>query len=153
MAEYVKIFDTTLRDGEQSPGFALTSPQKVEMAYQLARLGVDVLEAGLPAASDEEFAAVERVAREVRGPIIAALSPPIGAEIDRVWDAIKDAEQPRIHIFLTAADVHRQGALEREQAKARAVAMVLRARNLTREVEFSPIDATRSDWAFVSELF
>ena len=77
MAEYVRIFDTTLRDGEQSPGFALTSPQKVEMAHQLARLGVDVLEAGFPAASDEELAAVQRVAREVRGPIIAALSPPI----------------------------------------------------------------------------
>src|SRR5438552_10743819 len=147
MTDYVKIFDTTLRDGEQSPGFALTSPQKVEMAHQLARLGVDVLEAGFPAASDEEFATVQRVAREVRGPIIAALSPPIDAEIDRVWEAIKDAEQPRIHTFLTAADVHQQGTLQRERAKARAVAMVTRARNLTDDVEFSPIDATRSDWA------
>src|SRR5437588_11434418 len=153
MAEYVRIFDTTLRDGEQSPGFALTSPQKVEMAHQLARLGVDVLEAGFPAASDEELAAVQRVAREVRGPIIAALSPPIDAEIDRVWEAIKDAEHPRIHTFLTASDVHQQGTLQRERAKARAVAMVARAKNLTDDVEFSPIDATRSDWAFVSELF
>ena len=153
MAEYVRIFDTTLRDGEQSPGFALTSLQKVEMAHQLARLGVDVLEAGFPAASDEELAAVQRVAREVRGPIIAALSPPIEAEIDRVWEAIKDAEHPRIHTFLTASDVHQQGTLQRERAKARAVAMVARAKNLTDDVEFSPIDATRSDWAFVSELF
>jgi 2-isopropylmalate synthase len=153
MADYVKIFDTTLRDGEQSPGFALTSLQKVEMAHQLARLGVDVLEAGFPAASEEEFAAVQRIAREVRGPTIAALAPPIAEEIDRVWDALKDAERPRIHTFLAAADLHQQGAVERERAKARAVAMVARARNLADEVEFSPIDATRSDWAYVSELF
>ncbi|MBV9898531.1 MAG: 2-isopropylmalate synthase [Chloroflexi bacterium] len=153
MSEYVKIFDTTLRDGEEAPGFALTSPQKLEMAHQLARLGLDVLEAGFPAASEEEFATVQRIAREVRSPIIAALAPPVEAEIDRVWDAIKQAERPRIHTFLTAADVHQQGALGRERAKARAAAMVARARNLTNEVEFSPIDATRSDWAYVSELF
>src|SRR5207253_156245 len=79
--------------------------------------------------------------------------PPIEAEIDRVWEAIKDAEHPRIHTFLTASDVHQQGTLQRERAKARAVAMVARAKNLTDDVEFSPIDATRSDWAFVSELF
>jgi 2-isopropylmalate synthase len=153
MADYVAIFDTTLRDGEEAPGFGLAPDQKLAMAHQLARLGADVVEAGFPAASEDEFATVQRIAREVRGPVIAALGPPLAAEIDRVWDAIKDAERPRLHTFLTAADVHQQGALERERAKARAVAMVARARNLTGEVEFSPIDATRSDWAFVSELF
>ena len=153
MADYVQIFDTTLRDGEEAPGFGLTSDQKVEFAHQLARLSPDVVEAGFPAASEEEFATIQRIAREVRGPVIAALGPPLEAEIDRVWEAIQDAERPRIHTFLTAADVHQQGALQRERAKARAIAMVARARNLTDEVEFSPIDATRSDWAYVSELF
>jgi 2-isopropylmalate synthase len=153
MADYVTIFDTTLRDGEEAPGFGLAPDQKLAMAHQLARLGADVVEAGFPAASEEEFQTVQRIAREIRGPVIAALSPPLDAEIDRVWEAIKDAERPRIHTFLTAADVHQQGALQRERAKARAVAMVARARHLTDEVEFSPIDATRSDWAYVSELF
>ncbi len=153
MAERVTIFDTTLRDGEEAPGFALTSQQKVEMAHQLARLGVDVLEAGFPAASEEEFTAARQVSREVRGTIIAALSPPIETEIDRVWEALEHAERARIHTFLSAADVHQRGALERQRARERAVAMVARARNLTNEVEFSPIDATRSDWAYVCELF
>src|SRR5437762_3299447 len=127
MAEYVRIFDTTLRDGEEAPGFALTSQQKVEMAHQLARLGVDVIEAGFPAASAEEFAAVQQVAREVRGSVVAALSPPLEAEIDRVWDALKDAERPRIHTFLSAGDVHQRDAAGRERARTRAVAMVSRA--------------------------
>ena len=83
MAEYVRIFDTTLRDGEQSPGFALTSPQKVEMAHQLARLGVDAIEAGFPAASPEDFAAVERIAREVKGPVIAGLARAAAEDIDQ----------------------------------------------------------------------
>jgi 2-isopropylmalate synthase len=153
MADYLTIFDTTLRDGEEAPGFGLTPDQKVAMAQQFARLGVDVVEAGFPAASDEEFATVQRIAREVRGPVIAALAPPFDAEIDRVWEALKGAERPRIHTFLTAADVHQQGSTHRERAKARAVATVARARHLTDQVEFSPIDATRSDWAYVSELF
>src|ERR687884_523119 len=128
MADYVKIFDTTLRDGEQSPGFALTSPQKVEMAHQLARLGVDVIEAGFPAASPDDFAAVQRIAREVK--------------------------RPRIHTFLSSSDIHLEAQfnLERAQAKARAVEMVARARRYTRDVEFSPMDATRSDWAYVCDV-
>src|ERR1700737_705096 len=94
MAEYIKIFDTTLRDGEQSPGFSLTSPHKVEMAAQLARLGVDVIEAGFPAASADDFAAVQRIAREVRGPIIAGLARAVAADIDQCWQAIQDADRP-----------------------------------------------------------
>src|ERR1700694_4484674 len=123
MAEYIKIFDTTLRDGEQSPGFSRTLPQKVEMASQLARLGVDVIEAGFPAASPDDFAAVQRIAREVRGPIIAGLARAVAADIDQCWEAIRDAEQPRIHTFLSSSDIH----FRREQAKARAVEMVARA--------------------------
>ena len=153
MTELIKIFDTTLRDGEEAPGFALTADQRLLLAVQLTRLGLDVVEAGFPAASEEEFATVQRLAREVRGTVIAALTPPVDAEIDRVWEALKDAESPRIHTFLTATDVHQQGVLQRERAKARAVAAVARARELTDNVEFSPIDATRSDWGYVSELF
>jgi 2-isopropylmalate synthase len=154
MAEYITIFDTTLRDGEQSQGFSLTSPQKVEMAAQLARLGVDVVEAGFPAASPEDFAAVQRIAREVRGPVIAGLARAVAADIDQCWEAIRDAERPRIHTFLSSSDVHLESQfdLKREQAKARAVAMVARARTYTSDVEFSPMDATRSDWAYVCDV-
>jgi 2-isopropylmalate synthase len=154
MADHVKIFDTTLRDGEQSPGFALSSAQKVEMAHQLARLGVDVIEAGFPAASPDDFAAVQRIAREVKGPIIAGLARAMAADIDQCWEAIKDAEHPRIHTFLSSSDIHLEAQfnLEREQAKARAVEMVRRARRYTPDVEFSPMDATRSDWSYVCDV-
>jgi 2-isopropylmalate synthase len=140
MTDYVKIFDTTLRDGEQSPGFALTSPQKVELAHQLAKLGVDVIEAGFPAASPDDFAAVQRIA--------------VAADIDQCWEAIQDAEQPRIHTFLSSSDIHLESQfnLKREQAKARAVEMVARAKSYTPDVEFSPMDATRSDWSYVCEV-
>src|ERR671932_738206 len=154
MADYVKIFDTTLRDGEQSPGFALSSPHKVEMAHQLARLGVDVVEAGFPAASPDDFAAVQRIAREVRGPIVAGLARAVAADIDQCWEAIKHAERPRIHTFLSSSDIHLEAQfnLQREQAKARAMEMVARARRYTPDVEFSPMDATRSDWSYVCDV-
>jgi 2-isopropylmalate synthase len=154
MTDYVKIFDTTLRDGEQSPGFALSSPQKVEMAQQLARLGVDVIEAGFPAASPDDFAAVQRIAREVRGPVIAGLARAVAADIDQCWDAIKDAERPRIHTFLSSSDIHLEAQfnLQREQAMKRAIEMVRHARAYTPDVEFSPMDATRSDWSYVCEV-
>jgi 2-isopropylmalate synthase len=151
---YVKIFDTTLREGEQAPGFALTPSQKLAMAQQLARLGVDIIEAGIPAASHEDFAAVQRIAREVRGPVIAGLARATRADIDQCWEAIKDAERPRIHTFLSSSDIHleSQFRLKREEAKARAVEVVSRARGYTEDVEFSPMDATRSDWAYVCEV-
>src|SRR5437660_10598714 len=106
MTEYVKIFDTTLRDGEQSPGFSLTTPQKVAMATQLAKLGVDVIEAGFPAASQEDFAAVQRIAREVHGPVIAGLARAAAPDIDQCWEAIRDAQRPRIHTLLHPSDLH-----------------------------------------------
>ncbi|MBV9595745.1 MAG: 2-isopropylmalate synthase [Chloroflexi bacterium] len=152
MADYIKILDTTLRDGEEAPGFGLTTPQKVEMAHQLARLGVDAIEAGFPAVSSDNFEAVQRIAREVQGPVITGLARAVAADIDQCWEAIQDAERPRIHTFLPTADMHLEG-LPREQAKARAVAMVARARSYTSDVEFSPMDATRSDWQYVAEVF
>jgi 2-isopropylmalate synthase len=155
---YVKFFDTTLRDGEQSPGFSLSSDQKVALAQQLAQLGVDVIEAGFPAASPDDFAAVQRIAREVRmGPkpvVIAGLARAVAADIDQCWEAIKDAQRPRIHTFLSSSDIHleAQFRLRREEAKARAVEVVRRAKSYTEDVEFSPMDATRSDWSYVSEV-
>src|SRR5260370_16738277 len=96
MTDYVKIFDTTLRDGEQSPGFSLTTPQKVAMATQLARLGVDIIEAGFPAASPEDFAAVQRMSREVRGPVIAGLARPVPPDLAQCWTATTAPEKPPI---------------------------------------------------------
>src|SRR5712692_7868937 len=154
MTDSVKIFDTTLRDGEQSPGFSLTSPQKVEMAAQLGRLGVDVIEAGFPAASPDDFAAVQQIAREVRGPVIAGLARAVAADIDQCWEAIRDAERPRIHTFLSPSDIHLESEAQsqRAQALSRAVEMVARAKNYTPDVEFSPMDATRADWYYVCEI-
>jgi 2-isopropylmalate synthase len=154
MADYVKFFDTTLRDGEQSPGFSLTSSQKLAMAQQLARLGVDVIEAGFPAASPDDFLAVQQIARSVRGPVIAGLARAVAADIDQCWDAIKGAEHPRIHTFLSSSDIHleSQFRLRREEARERAAHMVRHAKSYTSDVEFSPMDATRSDWAYVCEV-
>src|SRR5829696_10509650 len=119
----VLIFDTTLRDGEQSPGASLTSEQKLEIAHQLARLGVDIIEAGFPAASPDDFAAVQRIAREVKGPIIAGLARAVPEDIDRCWEAIKDAERPRIHTFLSTSDIHleHQFRMTRDEAQKQAV--------------------------------
>src|SRR6202048_637065 len=119
MADYVRFFDTTLRDGEKAFGFAVSSDQKVEMAQQLARLGIDVIEAGFPAAGPDDFAAVQRIAREVHGPTIAGLPRAVAADIDQCWEAIKDADRPRIHTFLSSSDTHltSQFNLKREQAK------------------------------------
>src|SRR6202048_4503034 len=138
MTDYVTFFDTTLRDGEQALGFALSSPQKVELAQQLARLGVDVIEAGFPAASPEDFAAVQRIAREVHGPTIAGLARAVAADIDQCWEAIQGAERPRIHTFLSSSEPHleRRFHAERDEARARAVAMVARAKRYTPDVEF-----------------
>src|SRR5438067_10414025 len=154
MSDYVTIFDTTLRDGEQSPGFALTSPQKVEMARQLAKLGVDVIEAGFPAASPDDFAAVQRIAREVRGPVIAGLARCVPEDIDRCWEAVKDAEHPGIHTFLSSSDIHLEGQfrLSREQALERCRELVSRAKGYCEDVEFSPMDSTRTEKDFLYEM-
>jgi 2-isopropylmalate synthase len=150
----VIIFDTTLRDGEQSPGFSLTSEQKITMAKQLASLGVDVIEAGFPAASPDDFAAVQRIAREVRGPIIAGLARCTPEDIDTCWAAIQEAQHPRIHTFLSSSDIHLEGQfrLSREEALDRCREMVSRAKSYCEDVEFSPMDATRSERDFLYEM-
>ena len=112
MADQVHIFDTTLRDGEQSPGISLNTQEKVEIAQQLARLGVDVIEAGFPITSPGDFEAVEAIARNVEGPVICGLARTHKADIDAAWNAIKDSERPRIHTFISTSDIHIEHQLQ-----------------------------------------
>src|SRR3954467_626015 len=111
-ADRVHIFDTTLRDGEQSPGISLNTQEKVEIAQQLARLGVDVIEAGFPITSPGDFEAVESIARHVQGPVICGLSRTHKADIDAAWNAIKDSDRPRIHTFISTSDIHIEHQLQ-----------------------------------------
>ena len=150
----VIIFDTTLRDGEQSPGISLNETEKLEIAHQLARLGVDVIEAGFPIASPGDFAAVRAIAREVHGPVIAGLARAHAADIDRAYEAVRDAERPRIHTFISTSDIHIEHQLQstREDVKGQARAAVAHARALVDDVEFSPMDATRADVEFTAEV-
>ncbi|HEY7469306.1 MAG TPA: 2-isopropylmalate synthase [Acidimicrobiia bacterium] len=151
MQEQVKIFDSTLRDGEQAPGIALDPDQKVAIAAQLARLGVDIIEAGFPASSPGDFEAVSRIAREVEGPTIAALARARPDDIDRAWRAIRTAPQPRIHLFLATSPIHMQHKLRmsEDQVMTAVRENVARAREHTDDIEYSPEDATRSDPDFV----
>jgi 2-isopropylmalate synthase len=150
----VLIFDTTLRDGEQSPGISLNTGEKLEIAHQLARLGVDIIEAGFPIASPGDFEAVQAIAREVHGPVIAGLARAHAADVDRAWEAVRDAERPRIHTFLSTSDIHIEHQLQstREDVKGQARAAVAHARSLCEDVEFSPMDATRADVGFTAEV-
>ncbi len=138
--ERVKIFDTTLRDGEQSPGISLDVAEKLEIAEQLARLGVDVIEAGFPIASQGDFDAVESIARAVRGPVITALSRTAFQDVDRAWEAVRHAEHPRIHVFIATSPIHMKKKLRmtEDQVKAEAASGVARAKGYTDDVEFSP---------------
>lgn len=149
--ERVWILDTTLRDGEQTPGVALNAEEKVQIARQLARLGVDVIEAGFPAASPGDWEAVKRVAMEVQGPVIAALARATPADIERAWEAVRFSPRPRIHTFLATSDIHLKYKLRmsREEVLDRVREMVAYARNLCDDVEFSPEDASRSDPEFL----
>ncbi len=150
----VHIFDTTLRDGEQSPGISLNTLEKVEIAQQLARLGVDVIEAGFPITSPGDFEAVEAIAREVDGPIICGLARTHKADIDAAWGAIKHSERPRIHTFISTSDIHIEHQLQttREDVKGQAKAAVALAKSYCEDVEFSPMDATRADLEFTAEV-
>src|SRR4051812_19294199 len=152
--EKVVIFDTTLRDGEQSPGIALDVGEKLEIAEQLARLGVDYIEAGFPVASQGDFEAVEAIARAVRGPVIAGLSRTQLADVDRCWDALKDAERGRIHVFISTSPSHMEHMLKMTPAQVVAETRngVSRAREHTDDVEFSPQDATRTPLDFMMEV-
>jgi len=161
MSNYVKIFDTTLRDGEQSPGATMTSAEKLEVARNLARLGVDIIEAGFPAASPDDLEAVRRIADEVgnpakgeeqiRVPIICGLARATKGDIDKAWEAVKGAQRPRIHTFLATSEIHMRHKLnmDREQVVERVSEMVAYARSLCADVEFSPEDAGRSDPEFL----
>jgi 2-isopropylmalate synthase len=150
----VIIFDTTLRDGEQSPGISLNETEKLEIAHQLARLGVDVIEAGFPISSPGDFAAVRAIARDVHGPVIAGLARAHAADIDRAYEAVREAERPRIHTFISTSDIHIEHQLQstREDVKGQARAAVAHARSLVDDVEFSPMDATRADVEFTAEV-
>src|SRR5688500_17198030 len=150
----VHIFDTTLRDGEQSPGISLNTQEKVEIAQQLARLGVDVIEAGFPITSPGAADAVEAIARHVEGPVICGLSSTHKADIDAAWNAVKDSPRPRIHTFISTSDIHIEHQLQttREDVKGQAKAAVALARSYTDDVEFSPMDATRADLEFTAEV-
>jgi len=161
MSNYVKIFDTTLRDGEQSPGATMTSAEKLEVARSLARMGVDIIEAGFPAASPDDLEAVRRIAVEVgrpaigeedaKVPVIAGLARANKSDIEKAWEGVKDAHHPRIHTFLATSAIHMKHKLKMdpEDVVARVSEMVAYARSKCDDVEFSPEDAGRSDPEFL----
>ena len=153
--DVVRIFDTTLRDGEQAPGIALTRAEKVEIAEQLARLGVDVLEAGFPVSSDGEFEAVREIASSVRGPVIAALARVVPGDIDRAAEALRGAERWRIHTFISTSDIHMNDMLRMSQGQVLDAIRdgVKLAVGHTDDVEFSAQDATRTELEFLLECF
>jgi 2-isopropylmalate synthase len=151
----VKIFDTTLRDGEQSPGATLTTEEKLQVAEQLVRLHVDIIEAGFPAASPGDLAAVKEIASRVRNAAVAGLARANRSDIDAAWEAVRAAEQPVIHVFLATSDIHLQHKLHlsREEALQHVQSMVAYARSLCPTVEFSAEDATRSDKDYLCSVF
>jgi 2-isopropylmalate synthase len=153
MENIVKIFDTTLRDGEQSPGASMNLEEKLEIAAQLKRLGVDVIEAGFPIASVGDFEAVREIARRIDGPVICGLSRAAEADIDRCWEAVKENARPRIHVFLATSDVHLKFKLKKTRAEVLEMIdrSVRHARGYTEDVEFSAEDATRSEVDFLCE--
>jgi 2-isopropylmalate synthase len=160
-SDYIRIFDTTLRDGEQSPGATMTSAEKLEVARGLARLGVDIIEAGFPAASPDDLEAVRKIAVEVgnapdggRVPVICGLARTTINDIDKAWEAVRPAQKPRIHTFLATSDIHLQYKLKmtRQQVVEKVREMVAYACSLCEDVEFSPEDAGRSDPAFLYEV-
>ncbi|MDP2719200.1 MAG: 2-isopropylmalate synthase [Dehalococcoidia bacterium] len=150
----VLIFDTTLRDGEQSAGAALNIEEKLEIAKQLENLRVDIIEAGFPISSQGDFEAVRRIAREVRTPVICALAHARPEAIDRAWEAIREAKHPRIHVFLSTSDPHLiyQLGKNREEILEAATAMVRRAKSYCPDIEFSPMDASRTDREFIYQV-
>jgi 2-isopropylmalate synthase len=151
---HVQIFDTTLRDGEQSPGISLSVEEKVEIAHQLARLKVDVIEAGFPITSEGDFESVSRIAAEVKGSTIAGLARIHQADIERAWEAVKWSSSPRIHTFVGTSDLHieHQMRSNQEEILQRAGEAVRFAKSLCQDVEFSPMDATRTEIGYLSEV-
>jgi 2-isopropylmalate synthase len=150
----ITVFDTTLRDGEQSPGCSMNQQEKVRLAHQLDRLGVDVIEAGFPIASDGDFESVRAIASVVRRPIIAGLARACRPDIERAWEALRVAERPRIHVFLATSDIHLKYKLRitRDQCVEQAREAIRFAKSLCDDVEFSPEDATRTDPEFLCRV-
>jgi len=150
----IKIFDTTLRDGEQSPGASMNVGEKVTLAKQLARLGVDIIEAGFAFSSLGDFEAIKTIGNEIEGPIICSLARAREEDIKRAWEALKDVSKRRIHTFHSTSDIHLkyQFRISREEALKRSVEMVKLARSLVDDVEFSPMDATRTDISYLCEV-
>ena len=150
----VKIFDTTLRDGEQSAGIGLTTSEKLEIATQLERLGVDIIEAGFAASSPGDFEAVSTIAASVKRPIIASLARCVPSDIDSAWQALQLAEKPRIHAFISSSDLHIMDLLRKnpEEVMEQAVKSLERAKKYCDDVEFSPMDATRTDIDYLYKL-
>jgi 2-isopropylmalate synthase len=150
----VRVFDTSLRDGEQAPGFSMTVSEKVRLARQLDRLGVDIIEAGFPIASDGDFDAVRAVARDVRRPVIAGLARACTADVQRAGAAVAMAARPRIHVFLATSDLHLRDKLriDRAQCLQQSADAVALARTFVDDVEFSAEDATRSDLGFLCDV-
>lgn len=155
MSERIIIFDTTLRDGEQSPGASMNTPEKLRMATQLEKLGVDVIEAGFPAASVGDFEAVKAIAGKVKKAEVAGLCRANEADIKRAWDAVKVAEKPRIHTFIATSDIHMKYKLnmESDAVVEKAVEAVKYAKSFTDSVEFSAEDGSRSDKDFLCRIF
>src|SRR3984885_12002429 len=155
MSEPILIFDTTLRDGEQCPGASMNIREKLEVARQLARLRVDIIEAGFPIASDGDFEAVKSIAGEIQGPRIAGLARCVDKDIDRAAEAVKSAgDRARIHVFLATSAIHREFKLKMAQHEIlkRAVEGVKRALSYCQDVEFSPEDASRTEPDFLAEV-
>ncbi len=154
MSRKIHIFDTTLRDGEQIPGAKLNRNQKIEIAHQLARLGVDVIEAGFPCSSPEDLQAVKTVGQQVKGPIIAGLARAVQKDIDLAWEALKEAERPRIHVFLGSSDIHLQKKLrqDREKGLQMAVEAVRYAKKYCEDVEYSTEDGSRTDFEYLCRV-
>jgi len=154
MSDKVIIFDTTLRDGEQSAGVAFSLEQKLEIACQLEALGVDVIEAGFPCSSPEDFECVEAVSRTIKKSIVCALARSVKTDIQRAWDAVQHAVRPRIHLFINTSDIQIEHQLKktRDEVLAQAREMVAFAKSLTSDIEFSPMDATRSDPEYLAKM-
>ncbi|GAB5046402.1 2-isopropylmalate synthase [Thermodesulfovibrio sp. TK110] len=150
----IKIFDTTLRDGEQSPGASMNVDEKIQVARQLKKLGVDIIEAGFPIASPGDFEAVNRISKEIKGVVVAGLCRARDEDIERAAEALKPAEQKRIHTFIATSDIHLKYKLrmDRNQVIEAAVKAVKKARQYTDDVEFSAEDATRSDWDYLCKV-
>ena len=154
MTNRVYIFDTTLRDGEQSPGCSMTVPEKLKMAAKLVELGVDILESGFPIASQGDFDAVEKISREFSWAHVAALARSATGDVERAAAALRPAKRPRIHTFIATSDIHLKYKLKksRQQVLDEAVAAVRLARNYTDDVEFSAEDATRTDPDYLEQV-